>query len=147
MRLQQITCGFLQPDDGPIQALKNNRMPELMNVIEEAQGKVIIWATWTHDIIEISTALSTAYGEDSVAAYYGETPQDERQKIVDRFQDPDSPLRFFRRATPNRRIRHYFDCCAHNGLLLKQLRFRDQTAIRGPSTPHWSKRSPLLTWI
>jgi SNF2 family DNA or RNA helicase len=95
MRLQQITCGFLQPDDGPIQALKNNRMPELMNVIEEAQGKVIIWATWTHDIIEISTALSTAYGEDSVAAYYGETPQDERQKIVNRFQDPDSPLRFF----------------------------------------------------
>ena len=30
-----------------------------------------------------------------MAAYYGETPQDERQKIVNRFQDPDSPLRFF----------------------------------------------------
>jgi len=30
-----------------------------------------------------------------VASYYGETLQDDRQAIVNRFQDPDSPLRFF----------------------------------------------------
>jgi SNF2 family DNA or RNA helicase len=29
MRLQQICCGHLQPDEGPIQEIKNNRLDEL----------------------------------------------------------------------------------------------------------------------
>ena len=66
-----------------------------MEVIDEVQGKAIIWATYTHDIKKIREALAEKYGEDSVANYYGETPQDERQEIVERFQDKDSPLRFF----------------------------------------------------
>ena len=95
MRLQSIVCGHLRTDDGDIQSIKNNRLSELMNVVEEAQGKVIIWATFTQDLLNIQEALAETYGEDSVAIYYGDTPQDERQDTVDRFQDPDSPLRFF----------------------------------------------------
>jgi SNF2 family DNA or RNA helicase len=95
MRLQSIVCGHLRTDDGEIQSIKNNRLPELMNVVEEAQGKVIIWATFTQDLLNIQEALSEVYGEDSVAIYYGSTPQDERQDIVDKFQDTESPLRFF----------------------------------------------------
>ena len=95
MRLQQITCGFLQPDEGEIQDLPNNRLSELLNVVEESSGKIIIWATWTHDILKIEQELIKIYGEESVASYYGETLQDDRQEIVNRFQDPDSPLRFF----------------------------------------------------
>ena len=30
-----------------------------------------------------------------MATYYGDTPQDERQDIVNRFQDVEDPLRFF----------------------------------------------------
>ena len=66
-----------------------------MNVAEELQGKAIIWATYTHDIIHIAASLRERFGEDSVATYYGATPQDERQEIVNTFQDPSSPLRFF----------------------------------------------------
>lgn len=95
MRLQQIVCGHLRTDEGEIQALKNSRLSTLLEVLEEVQGKAIIWATWTHDIQGISNALRDSFGDDSVATYYGETPQNERQEIVDRFQDPDSPLRFF----------------------------------------------------
>ena len=95
MRLQQICCGFLQPDEGEIEPIKNNRLDELLEVIEETQGKVIIWASYTYDIKKIRDALAEKYGEDSVACYYGETPQDERQEIVDKFQDMDNPLRFF----------------------------------------------------
>ena len=39
--------------------------------------------------------LSSKYGRDSVATYYGETKQDDRQQTVDNFQDMNSPLRFF----------------------------------------------------
>ena len=95
MRLQQICCGFLQPDEGEIQPLDNNRIDELLNIIEETQGKAIIWASYTHDIKKIRDTLSEKYGEESVACYYGETDQEERQNIVDNFQDPDNPLRFF----------------------------------------------------
>ncbi len=95
MRLQQIACGSLRTDDGEIQDIKNNRMTELLAVVEEVREKAIIWATFTQDILNIQEALTKVYGEDSVAIYYGDTPQDERQAIVERFQDPDSPLRFF----------------------------------------------------
>tara|TARA_B100001778_G_C18492809_1_gene585852 strand:- start:135 stop:1034 length:900 start_codon:yes stop_codon:yes gene_type:complete len=96
MRLHQIACGHFQPDDeAPIESIKHNRLEELLNVCEENSGKSIIWATWTHDIQAIEAALAKAYGEDSVATYYGATPQDERQEIVRRFQDPNDSLRFF----------------------------------------------------
>lgn len=95
MRLQQICCGHLQPDEGPVRPIKSNRLPALMEVVEEVQGKAIIWATYTHDIMAIQKELARVYGEESVSCYYGATPQDERQEIVNRFQNPSDPLRFF----------------------------------------------------
>ena len=95
MRLQQICCGHLQPDDGEIQTVKSNRLNELLDITEEFQGKAIIWATYTHDIQQVADALRDRFGPESVATYYGATPQDERQQIVEDFQDPDNPLRFF----------------------------------------------------
>ena len=95
MRLQQICCGHLMPDDGEIQLVKNNRLKELLDVAEELQGKAIIWATYTHDIQQIAETLRDRFGPDSVATYYGATPQDERQEIVNDFQDLAHPLRFF----------------------------------------------------
>jgi len=96
MRLQQICCGHFQPDDDEaIKNLKNNRMSELMDLIEEVNGKAIIWATYTHDILNIASTIRERFGEDSVACYYGGTEQDDRQDIVNRFQDKGDPLRFF----------------------------------------------------
>jgi len=95
MRLQQICCGHLQPDDGEIQTVKSNRLNELLDVTEELQGKAIIWVTYTHDIQQVSSALRDRFGPEAVATYYGATPQDERQEIVEEFQRKDSPLRFF----------------------------------------------------
>jgi SNF2 family DNA or RNA helicase len=95
MRLQQICCGHLQPDEGEIQALDNNRLRELLEITDELQGKAIIWATYTHDIQQVANALRDRFGPEAVATYYGATPQDERQEIVERFQEKDGPLRFF----------------------------------------------------
>jgi len=95
MRLQQICCGFLQPDEGEIELLENNRLKELLEITDELQGKAIIWASYTHDIQQISSALRDRFGPEAVATYYGATPQDERQEIVNKFQDKGSPLRFF----------------------------------------------------
>ena len=66
-----------------------------MDLIEEVNGKAIIWATYTHDILNIASTIRERFGEDSVACYYGGTQQDDRQDIVNRFQDKRDPLRFF----------------------------------------------------
>ena len=94
MRLQQITCGHFTADDGSTQEIPNNRIDELTNVLEEIEGKVVIWGHWQKDINQIIKAIVKEYGEKSVVDYYGLTPKNERQKNIDKFQtDPD--CRFF----------------------------------------------------
>jgi SNF2 family DNA or RNA helicase len=95
MRLHQIVCGHVKLDDGTVVNLPNKRIDELLATLEEVDGKVIIWATYRHDIEDIKFHLQTAYGMTSVAAYYGDTSSDERERIVNDFQDPNSELRFF----------------------------------------------------
>ena len=95
MRLQQIVCGHVTLDNGEIVPLKNNRMDELMAAIEESSGKIVIWAHFRHDLEAIKNALQKTYGMTSVATYFGDTPDEERPLIVERFQDPESDLRFF----------------------------------------------------
>ena len=95
LRLQQICSGFVNTDDGSFKELPCNKLQELMDVVEETDGKVIIWANFTHNIKAIAEALGKEYGADSVATYYGDTATDARQQIVTKFQDPENPLRFF----------------------------------------------------
>jgi len=94
MRLQQITCGHFVADDGTTQEIKSNRLNELMDILDEVEGKAIIWAHWQKDIQIIKEALIKKYGPGSVVDYYGLTPQDERQGNIRKFQD-DPRCRFF----------------------------------------------------
>lgn len=95
LRLQQICSGAVRLDDGTVQELPTNKLTELMQCLEEVDGKVIIWANFTNDIQRIAHALAEVYGVESVATYYGETGDDVRPQVVSSFQDPSSPLRFF----------------------------------------------------
>jgi SNF2 family DNA or RNA helicase len=95
MRLHQIVCGHVKLDDGTVKELPNNRIKELLSVVEESSGKIIIWANYRHDIEAIKLALQKEYGMNAVATYYGDTEADDRQRIVLDFQDTDSELRFF----------------------------------------------------
>ena len=93
MRLHQITCGHFSSDDGATQPIKNNRITELMDVLEETEGKSIIWAHYQYDITEIIKAVTKKYGPESIVDYYGLTPQEDRQPNIKRFQD-DPKCRF-----------------------------------------------------
>ena len=93
MRMQQITCGHFKSDDGTIQKIKNNRIDELLNVVEEIEGKAIIWAHWRHDIDTIVKELNNKY-PGSVVTYYGDTSMEDRQKAIKKIQNPESKVRF-----------------------------------------------------
>ena len=86
MRLHQITCGYVPTDDGTIQEIKNNRLKELLSVLEETEGKAIIWAHYQHDVQKIVAAIEKIHGPGSVVHYYGLTPKDQRQENIKKFQ-------------------------------------------------------------
>ena len=87
MRLHQITCGHFTADDGTTQLIPNNRITELMNILEETDGKVIIWANYQRDVNLIIKNVVDKYGEDSIVDYYGLTPQEDRQDNIRKFQN------------------------------------------------------------
>jgi SNF2 family DNA or RNA helicase len=93
MRLQQITCGHFKADDGSIQEIKNNRIDQLMELIDEVEGKAVIWAHWRHDIDTIVREIEKEY-PGSVVTYYGDTTTEDRQKAIKEMQDPESKIRF-----------------------------------------------------
>ena len=94
MRLHQITCGHFTSNDGEVQDVKSNRIGQLMDVLEEMEGKAVIWAHYRYDIRKIVEAISKKYGENAVVTYYGDTSTDDRQKAITQIQDPESPVRF-----------------------------------------------------
>ena len=94
MRLHQITCGHFKSDDDKIQTIKNNRLDQLLEVLDEIEGKAVIWANYRYDIESIVKAIKKEYDEDSVVTYFGDTSMEDRQKAIKQIQDPDSPVRF-----------------------------------------------------
>lgn len=103
LKLQQLCCGFIVADDedpfstdikGEPFSKVNPRMKALLEVLENVQGKAIIWATYRYSILEIEEALVGIYGREAVATFSGMTSNDDRDRVEDAFQDPDHPLRF-----------------------------------------------------
>jgi len=93
MRLHQITCGHFKADDDSVQEIKSNRLNELLDIIEEVEGKAVIWAHYRHDITTIVNALEKKY-PGSTVTYYGDTSTEDRQKAIKAIQDENSPVRF-----------------------------------------------------
>ena len=93
MRLHQITCGHFTADDGSVQTINSNRIKELMNILEETEGKAIIWANYQKDITQIVESVEKEYGPGSVVDYYGLTAQEDRQDNIRQFQS-DPKCRF-----------------------------------------------------
>jgi SNF2 family DNA or RNA helicase len=93
MRLHQITCGHFTADDGSTQSVESNRLNELMSVLEETEGKAIIWANYQLSVSEIIKRITKEYGKDSYVHYYGLTSQEDRQDFIRKFQN-DPKCRF-----------------------------------------------------
>ena len=95
LRLQQILCGFIKYDNGTEEVIEgeNPRIQELLDVIEETQGNIIIWATYRNSIKLIRDSIAKVYGASKVATFFGDTESEERQEIVKNFQSGE--IRFF----------------------------------------------------
>ena len=94
IKLHQVCNGFTKDDEGKFLRLHDQKVKALHEVIEEADGKIIIWANYLWNIHEIIHSLKSRYGEESVVSIFGEVDVKDRKKAVESFQN-DSNVRFF----------------------------------------------------
>jgi len=94
VKLHQVCCGFTINDGSKIHDIPNQRYNELMDVLEEVDGKVIIWATYRHNIETITKKLKEKYGDTKAAAFYGDTENQVRLDLVRDFQSETSDLTY-----------------------------------------------------
>ncbi len=87
LRMQQITCGFFIDEQNNYD-LDNNRINVLMECIEEASGKVIVWSRFLRDIEKIKNDLNSR--KIGCVVYSGEVSSKNRTEAIDSFRnDPD----------------------------------------------------------
>jgi len=94
IKLHQVCNGFTKDDEGKMLVLHDQKVKALHEVIEETDGKIIVWANYLWNIHEIIHSLKSKYGADSTVSIFGEVSVEDRKKAVDLFQN-DSKVRFF----------------------------------------------------
>jgi len=93
IKLHQVCNGFTKNDDGEIMTLHKSKLNALDEILEETDGKVIIWANYIYNITEILEFLEKKYGKESVVSIYGAVDVQTRKEAVRRMQE-DPKTRF-----------------------------------------------------
>lgn len=92
LKLQQITSGFVMSNGKPVYVPGSNpRLAALMDLIEDIDGKAIIWCRFQMEILHVSRALRDAGHE--VVEYHGGTKKEDRNEAIDSIQS--GTARFF----------------------------------------------------
>lgn len=83
LRLQQIVCGHVKDENGVIHSVPTNRPQEALAAAEQANGKVVVWARFQHDIDLIADVFKRA--KWSPVTWDGRTTNEERRAAKQRF--------------------------------------------------------------
>ena len=94
LKLHQCVNGHVKTDDHKIIEFDDPKLEQLMEVIQDNDGKFIIWANYVYNIEKIINILKDRYGNDSVVSVYGAVDAEQRIRNVKRFEN-DNTVRFF----------------------------------------------------
>lgn len=81
-KLRTVTSGFILVDGEPQQLDATQRMNALTDLIEDAAGQIIVWASFREELRQLAIELK----EHGVVTYHGGTSQKDREHAVDDFQ-------------------------------------------------------------
>ena len=93
-KLLQISCGLVRGEDSMVELPPTDKLDDLMQVIESANSKVLIFAPFTGTIDYLHQWLQDNFSEGCSEIIDGRVPAKRRGPIMVRFQDPDDPLQF-----------------------------------------------------
>lgn len=71
MRLQQVVCGYLPTEDEGVEIISDERIQILIEMLNQIEGKVIIWHRFIEDGKRIREAINREFGERSAVEYRG----------------------------------------------------------------------------
>jgi SNF2 family DNA or RNA helicase len=97
-RYQQIAGGFMpyKDEDGGFNTVpitNNPKLQELLDLMDETKGKVIVWARFVPEILMITDALNEKYGPGSAVKFYGGVSEQGRKDVIREFRE--GAARFF----------------------------------------------------
>lgn len=91
-KLHQICCGHIKDDDGVIHDIPNNRINDLLSLIDNIGKQVVIWCCYQRDVENVMRAL-TEYGKPQghfPMSYYGKTSEEGRLESLSQFRSNDN---------------------------------------------------------
>lgn len=93
LRLQQVLCGYVPTGEGEevvelVEPDKNPRIIATKEIVEEADGKVIIWARFRKDIQDLEIALK----EFNPVKYYGGMTSEQKDEAKRKFVKGDAKI-------------------------------------------------------
>lgn len=75
LRLHQLLCGHTVDEEGNNYQIPERRTGQLVEMLEEHEGKAIIWCSYDADVRKVSQALERAFGDKKEAFADGRVPQ------------------------------------------------------------------------
>lgn len=82
LRLHQVLCGHTKDEFGDYIGIPEYRTAAVIDILEDYDGKAIIWCSYDNDVRKIQAMLTKTFGEGSVARFWGgnrATREDEEQ--------------------------------------------------------------------
>ncbi len=90
IQLHNIATGFIKHDDESIEWITRARMSALITLLEQIEGKVVIFCNSRPALIDLSNAIGEKYGHNRCRLIYGDVDKEDRGRYIDSFQnDPE----------------------------------------------------------
>jgi len=84
---QQIASGFMKGADGKLVEFANPRLDALRELVDQLEGKVIVWCRFNYDVEVVWKVL-----RGRAVHYFGGTKPEDRQLAIKQFMDPASGI-------------------------------------------------------
>jgi len=89
IRLHQVLCGHVRDELNALQEIPERRTAALLELLQEHEGKAIIWCSYDYNVRNVSAALAAEFGPESVSRFWGGNVGT-REAEEERFQtDPE----------------------------------------------------------
>jgi SNF2 family DNA or RNA helicase len=74
MRLHQVLCGWTVDESGAVHEVPEHKTAQLLEILEDYNGKAVIWCSYDYNIERLSVVLREQYGKQAVARFWGGNP-------------------------------------------------------------------------
>ena len=98
LKLHQILCGHTTDEEGNPVEIPEKRTASMVQMLEDYDGKAIIWCSYDTDVRKVTSALEKTFGQGTVSRFWGGN-RDTREQEEIAFKN--SPSVRFMVATPD----------------------------------------------